>query len=251
MKTENVFQIELSRSELLWLADILGFVQFPLLGIANSANDIQSEMTIARQKLQDRGLVTYQPNLGWQVEKMLVVISQLIANPDKVLMSQIWNRDGTSRQALAYPSQDFPLFVEDLGSLHFALHPRPSGLVGQQKAFFKLPAKPVFARKSFSVPNEVFPHFLTLTESEINAILVESGIGKKEAASLAKSLEAIKSMSIQSIMQSRDGDLEVVGQKCLLWNAKNIFGGASVGEARATEFKAFLLRSMYKWIALD
>jgi len=211
MKTENVFQLELSRSELLWLVDILGFVQFPLLGVENLSNDIQSELTIAQQKLQKRGLVTYKPNSGWQVEKMLMVISQLIANPDKVWMSQIWNRDGTFRRAFAYPSQDFSLFVEDAGSLHFTLHSRPSGLVTQQQAFFKLPAKPIPSQKSFSVPNNVFPHFLTLSESEINVILLESGIGKEEAVSLAKSLEAIKSMSIQSIMQSRDGDLEVVG----------------------------------------
>jgi hypothetical protein len=248
MKTENVFQLELSRSELLWLADILGFVQFPLLGVENPSNDIQVELTIAQQKLQDRGLVTYQPNLGWQVEKMLMVISQLIANPDKVLMSQIWNRDGTSRRAFAYPSQDFPLFVEDTDSLHFTLHSRPSGLVAQQQAFFKLPAKPILARKSFSIPNKVLPYFLSLTEGEINVALAESGIGEKEAVKLAKSLEGIKSMGIQSTLLSHDGDLESISQTYLIWNDKNIFGGVWAKEVPVTEFRAFIVSSAYKWV---
>ena len=249
MKIENVFQLELSRSELLWLVDTLGFVQFPLLGVENLSNDIQSdELTIAQQKLLDRGLVTYQPNSGWQVEKMLMVISQLIANPDKVLMSQIWNRDGTSRRAFAYPSQDFPLFVEDAGCLHFTLHPRPSGLVAQQQAFFKLPAKPILARKSFSVPNKVLPYFLNVTESEINVAFAESGISEKEAVKLVKSLEVIKSMGIQSTLLSRDGDLESISQKYLIWNDKNIFGGVWAKEVQATEFKAFIVSSAYKWI---
>lgn len=251
MKTESVFQLELSRSDLLWLAGILGFVEFPLLGIANPVSDIQSEMTIEQEKLRERGLVTYQPNSGWQVEKVLMLISQLIANPDRVLMLQIWNRNGTSKRAFAYPSQDFPLFVQDTGSLHFTLHPRPSGLVTQQQTFLKLPAKPILTQNSFFVLNKILPYFLYLTENEITARLAESGIGKKEAVSLAKSLKVIKSVGIQSNVKFREGDLEIVGKKCLLWNAKNIFEGVSADEVQTTEFKSILTSEANKWIALD
>jgi hypothetical protein len=248
MKIENFFQLELSRSELQLLAGILGFIQFPLLGVDPAAND-EHGLVAAQEKLQERGLATYKPNSGWQVEKTLMVISQLIANPDNILMLQTWDKSGVVGRAFAYPSQDFPLFVEDLGDLKFTLHSRPSGLLAQQKAFFKLPAKATLAKKSFFVPNEIFPQFLHITVSELNTALTKKRIDEKETASLIKFLKLINSVGVQTTLQSRYGDLEIISQKCMIWNEKNIFGGMFKRESQTTELKSFTTSGVNKWLA--
>ncbi len=251
MKSENVFQLELSRLELLWLANILGYVQFPLLEIDSSVGDVRSELPIVQKELQERGLITYQANYGWQVEKVLVVISQLIANPDKVLVQQICNKDGTIRRIFVYPSLEFPLLIEDDGSLLITLHPEPDSLIAKQKTILKLPAKPTLAKTTFSVPNKVLPNFLNLTKSEINVRLVESGLSEKDAAELTKFLESIQAMCTQSVLQSKEGDLMITNQKSLIWNQKQIFGGLLETDISSTEFKAFDVGSAHKWLGVS
>lgn len=230
MTSDDHFCLLFTRPELLWLAGVLGYVQFPFLNIppANVLDmDMEAGLEKAQANMQERGLVVRLPGSGWQVERLVIAITQVIANPESMQLLQLWTKDGAVKRAFVYPNSDFPLFVEETEVLEFTLHSGPSGLVSQKQAFFKLPVKAAIAQIPIQMIHPEKNILLLWNSSEEIAIekIMETGGSKQQAGRLAKVLGKIVSMGSLTNLISTKGDLEIGEQQCLLWNEKNIWGG--------------------------
>jgi hypothetical protein len=231
MKSNDLFRLKLNHSELLWLAGVMGYIQFPLLGIPKdnaSDTDLEAELRMAQATIQDRGLALYLSGSGWQVDRLVVALTQVIANPESVQILQTWTKAGISNRAFVYPNLDFPLFVEEKNDdLEFTLHSGPSGLVAQKQAFFELPVKAAIAQISIRMvhPEEITPLLWNSSEEIATERIMETGRSKQQAGRLAKVLRQMVRMGSLTNLISTEGDLKIVEQQCLLWSDKNIWGG--------------------------
>jgi len=251
MTSNKPFQFEITHSELRWLAEVLGYVQFPFLGVPNkneSDTDLEAEMKMAQAKMQERGLATYLPGAGWQVERLVIALTQMIANPDSVQMLQTWKKNGTTKRAFVYPNLDVSLFAEETNALEFTFHSGPSGLVAQKQAFFGLPTKIPISKKKFHIPASLIHLIMTPKAGVLTASLEETGFDKKKATELTNFLGHISLIGIQTIYNSTEGDLCVHEKKCLIYNNKGIWGGVLEHALQSIEFIPLKRPEVFKWL---
>jgi hypothetical protein len=227
MTSNKHFHFEITSSELRWLAEVLGYVKFPLFNIPNkneSEMDLVGELKIAQSKIQERGLAAPLPGSGWQVERLVVALMQVIANPDLVQVLQIWHKDGTYRRTLIYPNNDLPLLVEVSDVLQFTIHSDLHELNTQKQDFSNLPPKFAVAQTSFQFPMPGQPHSLAWNSSEEFSIsnLMDT-LGSDGWEDL---LGQMTTMGVITDLGSTEDGFEIRDQKSLFWNRKNIWGGS-------------------------
>jgi len=227
MNSNKNFQFEVTPSELRWLAEVLGYVRFPLFNIPKnneSEMDLVEELKIAQATIQERGLAAPLPGFGWQVERLIVALTQLIANPDFVQVLQIWFKDGTRRRAFIYPNNDLPLLVEVGDVLQFTLHSDLHELNTQKQDFSNLPPKFAVAQTSFQFPMPGQSQSLAWNSSEkfsISNMMDTLGSDRWEGL-----LGQMTTMGVITDLGSTEDGFEIRDQKSLFWNKKNIWGGS-------------------------
>ena len=236
MTSNKHFHFETTSSELRWLAEVLGYVQFPLFNIPKkneSEMDLVEELKIAQAKIQERGLAAPLSGSGWQVERLVVALTQLIANPDLVQVLQIWFKDGTFRRAFIYPNEDLPLFVEVSDVLQFTLYSNPHELNTQKQVFFNIPPKFAFGQTpfQFSMPSQ--PHSLAWNSSEEFSItnMMET-LGSDGWEGLFGRMTTV---GVITDLGSTEDGFDIREQKYLFWNRKNIWGGPVMTDGK-TDF---------------
>ena len=226
MTSNKHFHFEITSSELRWLAEVLGYVQFPLFDTPKkneSKIDLVENIKIAEAKIQDRGLATPLPGSGWQVERLIIALTQLIANPDLVQVLQIWFKDGTPRLAFIYPNEDFPLFVEVSDVLQFTLHSDPHELNTQKQYFINLPPKLAVAQTSFQFPMPGQAHSLAWNSSE--ELSISNLMGTLDSDGWERLFGQMTTIGVITDLVSTEDGFDIQEQKCLLWDRKNIWGG--------------------------
>ncbi len=226
MSSNKRFQFELSPSELRWLVEVLGYVQFPLFGIPKKNEtemELVEELEIGKAKIQERGFARLLSRSGWQVERLIIAITQLIANPDSVQILQIWHKDGDPRRALIYPNLDLPLFVEVTDVLKFTVHSDHNELNIHKRDFFNLSSRLAVGRTSFQItlPRQS----RSLSWNSFEDLPISSMMNSLGTSVWNSLLTRVTTMGLITHFWSSEDGFDIREQKCLFWNKVNVWGG--------------------------
>lgn len=256
-KTVNKpFQFEITYPELRWLAEILGYIQFPLLAepesIGSSLLDARSETLIAQNKIQERGFAAFVRGSGWQIEKLIIAISQIMVNPEVVQVIQLWKEGGKLQKFLVYPLFELPLVIEEgKDELTFTIYPEKKNLLAQIPSFFVLPVKTTNAKTSLCLSRTVIQRLPSLISSPKKAIvnqLSSLGMDNDSIEKLVKIIGKSTHISVISNMKTKDGDLEIDGQKYIFWDSSTILAGVWGFNDEVIRFETLSLAEAKDWI---
>lgn len=122
----DVFQFDLSRAELYWLASALGIARLPLPK-GNPAEFSASQRTAFQKEghtsLLGRGLIRPSPDFGWQADRLLVALLHWIVSAPSLLRLEYIAKDGTRRCAHLFTAEGQGLFLEMDGDIaHFEIY---------------------------------------------------------------------------------------------------------------------------------
>ncbi len=129
---KDVFQIDLSRAELYWLAGALGIAGLPLPK-GNPAEFSVSQLTAFQKEGQTsllaRNLIRPAPGFGWQADRLLVALLQWIESAPSLLRLEHITKDGTCRCVHLFTAEEQGLFLEmDDDIVHFEIYASLSSL---------------------------------------------------------------------------------------------------------------------------
>jgi len=236
MITENCFQIELARLDLTWLGNLLGYIQFPFLGEETKAPLDENQIKMIQRNMQNRGLVLYAPAKVWQVDGTLLVIAEIISNPEVLIEICTFSRGGKGKRVLIYPSTDFPLFVEVSDTLVFTIYAQLDELVVQQKKILHLLEKKESSGEVFSIPRTLIPSVLQVSQNKITEDMKEFGINKGEVENIAELINTFSFMGLRTRYIFRDGDPFLEHQDCILSNNNQVWIGNFLGNNQVIVF---------------
>jgi hypothetical protein len=246
MKHNIFFSLELTRLELSWLAGNLGCIQFPLLGISPEMNTTPDELN-AQDSLSKRGLIKVERRL--HVDRILLLLAQLLANPEIIFSFYVLRRSGIENNWYAYPFKDFTLVVKKNDVYKFILS---KDMDLSKEDFSDLPSRTSVNQKFFSISRD-------LILSLVNIIPENVSLGFSNTDSPSKKVTRgdnvpVKQMSgviIRCLHEWVNGDLSIVKKSYMTWNEYGVWKSDDMGVDNIFRFKSCNLRQAVKWINND
>lgn len=177
--------------------------------------------------LQKMGLLVYRRDVGWRVNSVILVLLQIIANPDVAVRMQIKEKSGGAKTAYAYPHPDFPLFVvAPNDNLEFTFHPSINDLFFHAWAFLDLPNN---LKHNIKPTNVISSEYLARLFREFSDITVDMLNNvhplEADAPNLASLFQKIEYVGTISNMISAEGELSVISSCYLFWGHNIIWEG--------------------------
>lgn len=233
MKYKGSLTLNFTLFEIVWLAKTIGYVRIPFLNFVDKNQDdamIRSELDVAKCQLLERELIYFSKKASWSIDRLLLVLMELIANPPQILTMRLVSRDGSTRNARVYRGQEFSLLVVETDGWEFTVYESFDELLGQVRNIVDMPAvskatgTPIFLKnfESMSYGTWINPGVVT-------------GFGLRRLASAdtvlgMDFLTAAENMVVLSEFKSEDGDLYLKNSRYFFWNKECVWTGILQGD---------------------
>ena len=229
MQPDSNFQLELSASELYWLASAFGQLRLPLIENPFAGLPfprLQAILDDGQASLQQRGLIQRQPGAGWQVERVAAALTRWLAEPENVVVIEVHQKDRTKRRAIAYPREDVALFMEELTPMRFTLHSEARGLLSSIEAFLNIPADSHVPADDLQIvqPEHLLPLVWKSPKPAVS-VLEQAGLSHKEAIEVTSRLEKITGSAILTHYESDDVAMRAMNRHVILWGNEGCWIG--------------------------
>ncbi|OQY90392.1 MAG: hypothetical protein B6D38_03625 [Anaerolineae bacterium UTCFX1] len=231
----GVFQFDLSRAELFWLAGAFGISSLPLpdATIERLTHDqLEQRQKAGHASLLTRGLIRSSPGFGWQIERLPAALVQWISSAPSLLRLERITTDGAVRSLHLFTSDAQGLSLEMDGEIaRFIIYQTRRHLQDAIMRGLSLPSKTKKTASVHKLPQPlVFLPTAWKDASLAARILKEHGLDSKSAKSAldwAVSMEWIAALSKVRIEGTGNAITE---QFALCGEGKSIWGGKDDGQ---------------------
>lgn len=229
MQPESNFQLELSASELYWLASAFGQLRLPLIenpfaGLTSSR--LQAVLDEGQASLQQRRLIQRQPGAGWQVERVAAALTRWLTEPENVIVIEVHQQDGTKRRAIAYHREDVALFMEESTPMRFTLHSKAPGLLSSIEAFLNIMADSNIPAEDLQIiqPEYLLPLTWYSPKSAVT-VLERAGLSHNEATGVTSRLEKITGTALLTSYKLEGNTMHTTDRQIILWRDEGCWAG--------------------------
>lgn len=226
----GVFQFDLSRAELFWLAGSFGISSLPLpdeIFKGLTAGQLELQQKAGHASLLTRGLIRPSPGFGWQVERLPAALVQWISSAPFLLRIERISKDGSMRSLHLFTSDAQGLSLEMSGdTARFIIYQTRPLLQNALIRWLSLPLKIKKTASAHKLPQHHVFFPVAWKDSALAAsILKEHKIDSKTANSTLGWATSIEWVVIMSKINTKGAGTAIVEQFALCGDGKSMWGG--------------------------
>lgn len=228
----GVFQFDLSRAELFWLAGAFGISSLPLpdATIERLTHDqLEQRQKAGHASLLTRGLIRPSPGFGWQIERLPAALVQWISSAPSLLRLEHTSKGGSVRRIHLFTADDQGLSVEmDGDAARFVIFQSRRRLQKSAITWLSLPVKTKKSAGSHELPQPL-TFISTAWKDPILAarILKEQGFNAKTAKSTLDWVASLQWVAVLSKVKLEGYKNTLTDQFALCGDERSMWGGVT------------------------